>query len=466
MDRIKNNKIIKLISPFIKNKQAFIVGGFIRDLIMGINSPDIDLIICDNDVKNFSMELAKKINAHFIELDNENFIYRIVLDDKINYIDITKPIENDFEKDILRRDLTINAIAYDINNEKIIDLTNGIKDIQNGIIKGISNKNFLDDPLRFLRIFRFAAKTGFSISSDLIELTKKFHHLINKCAKERINNELMKMFEGKYIDTALLKMEETGLLTEIFPIYNEVKKIPPNTHHHLDLIHHLIETTKQIQMLYETSSEEVKKHLETIAYGGIKQIAYLKLSGFLHDIGKPYCWTIDKETNRHRFINHDEIGADLCVPILRDLKFSKKQIDYIKTLIKYHIYPSSMMCAKDVNEKAYYRFYRKMKDKVIDVIILAMADRLSAKGEQVTKEMIENNINLLTFLLNNYIKIKETLKPLPKLIDGNEIMEILSIKQSPILGKIINSLKEAQISGEIKTKEEAVFFVKKFNPQI
>lgn len=456
---IENDAVIKLIKPYINNVEAYVVGGFVRDVLMNKQSPDRDLILCNCDVEEFSRELADKLNAHFIELDPVNKIYRIVLENKVDYIDITTPIENDFEKDIKRRDLTINAIAYDLKNSKFIDLVEGIDDIKNKKIKGISEKNFEDDPLRLLRIFRFYAKTGFEIDESLIEISKKLHKKINEPAKERITVELLKMFEGKFCDLALLKLDECGLLEEIFPIYKEVKKIPPNSHHHLDLIHHLIESVRQVQIFYENTTDEIKTHLETIKYGSVQELAFLKLATFLHDIGKPSCWTIEEDTGRHRFIKHDEIGSKLVIPILKDLKFSKKQIQYVQTLIKYHIYPSSLVSAEDVTDKAFMKFYRKMEGFVIDVIILAMADRLSARGEKITEEIVNKNISALTKLLNDYLVLRKDIKPLEKLLDGRDIMEILKIKQSPKLGEIINALKEAQISGNVCTKQEAIDFV-------
>ncbi len=457
---IENDEIIKKIKPYLKEVQAYIVGGFVRDVFLGKLSPDRDLIICTENIELFAKNLSDVLNAYFIELDSENKIYRLVLEDKINYIDITCPIENNLEKDIKRRDLTINAVAYDINNSKFIDYTGGIKDIKNKIIKGISDKNFTDDPLRLLRIFRFHAKTGFEPDKHLTEITKKEYKNINLPAKERINTEIIKMFEGDYCSSALLKMDEAMLLEEIFPIYKEVKKIPPNSHHHLDLFHHLLETVNQLQIIYKNADEIIKLHLDKQDFGGVKRIAFLKLAGFLHDIGKPSCWTIEEDTGRHRFIKHDEIGSKLSVQILKDLKFSNKQIDYIKTLIKYHIYPSMLVSAPDANEKAFMKYYRKMNDCVIDNILLAMADRLSARGEKVTKEMVENNINNLTKLLNNYFEVRKDIKPLEKLLDGTDVMEILKIKQGPQIGEILNKLQEAQLNGLIRNKDEAVIFVR------
>lgn len=463
IQKIKNDVVLNRIKPYLKGIQAYVVGGYVRDILTEQDSPDRDIIVCIEDVEAFSKNLADKLDSHFIELDSENKIYRVVLSDKINYIDITKPVENDFEKDIKRRDLTVNAVAYDLNNDKFVDLVGGIDDIKNGKIRGISEKNFEDDPLRLLRVFRFFSKTGFEIVPELLMTVKRLSKRINEPAKERITVELLKMFEGKYCDKALLLLDECGLLHEIFPVFDEVKKIPPNSHHHLDLFHHSVETVRQIQLLYENSSEEVKAYLNEQKYGAVKELSFLKLSGFLHDIGKPSCWTIEEDTQRHRFIKHDEIGSNLVVPVLKDLKFSKKQIEYVKTLIKYHIYPSGMISSPDVTEKAVMKFYRKMDGYVIDVIILAMADRLSALGEKITEKIVSDNINALTNLLNNYLELRKDIKPLEKLLDGHEIMEILQINQGPQLGEIVKALNEAQISGIVNTKHEAVEFVKKLN---
>ena len=144
------------------------------------------------------------------------------------------------------------------------------------------------------------------------------------------------------------------------------------------------------------------------------------------------------------------------------MKFSKKQIAYIQKIIKNHIYPAGVVTSEDASEKARWRFYRKMQDETIDVIAVAYADRLSALGPEITEEVVNLNINGLKTLLEGYFVEKSKLGPLPKLLDGKEIMEILNLAPSVELGLIIKQLKEAQISSEVNTKEEAVAFIKQF----
>ena len=456
---------------FILSKidEGYLVGGSVRDALMGKSFVDRDIAI--KGAESFAKKLAEEFNATFIVLDPEYKIYRLVLEDKTNYLDISEIQGVNIEDDLSRRDFAMNAIAIDLSSGEIIDPYNGQKDIENKVIRHIKDSNFEEDPLRILRAFRFMSTTGFDLSEEVKSCIEKYKHLLFNPAKERINYELMKLFgggkcsrgksNGGKCSEALLCMDEFGILEELFPQVKEMKKVPPNTHHHLDLFHHVVETVRNIDELYENAPDEVKSHLDRVDFGGFPRLNHIKLAGFLHDIGKFSTWTIE-DTGRHRFIKHDDVGAKMCVPFLKDMKFSKKQIDYISLMIKNHIYPSNVIVAPDLSEKVMMRYLRKMGENVVDNIILAKADRLSARGEDITEAMVKENLDGLDKLLNFYFDKKDSMKPLPKLLDGLEIIQIKNIKQGPILGEIIDALKEAQISGDVNTKEDAVEFVKNY----
>ncbi len=459
VEKIKNDAIVSLIKTHANNAEIYLVGGILRDFYLGKENFDKDMIVDKVNAEEFAKSLAKAINATFIPLNEENKIYRLIMKDKINCIDIAALSGDSIEDDLKRRDLTINAIALNLKTLELIDITGGINDLKSKKIRHISEQNFIDDPLRLLRIYRFQAALGFELDNDLIKIITRHAAKIKEPAVERVNYELLKLFAGDFSAKTLINMDETGLLSEILPISQELKKVPPNLHHHLDLFSHSVETVKQIQDIYEKSSPEVRSHLEKKDFGGATRLAHLKLAGFLHDIGKPSTWTIEEDTGKHRFIKHDDVGSKMGLKILKTAKFSKKQNDYISKMIKFHIYPSHVLGAPEITDKIYMRFIRKMGNEVIDVITLAMADRLSAQGVEITPKIVEKNINNLKSLLNYYLEVKESLKPLPKLISGEEIMELLNIKPSKELGNIIKSLKDAQLSGEITTKEEAIAFL-------
>lgn len=460
-DKIKNDKLLNTIKLFSPTTDILLVGGCIRDFYLGKENFDKDLIILNKDAKEFSTSLAKYLDATFIELDDENKIYRLVLRDKTTYLDITNPIENSLTKDLHRRDFTINAIAVNISSLEIFDLFDGLNDLQSKTIKLISEQNILDDPLRILRAFRFQANLNFSISNNSFELLKKHSKLINQPSKERITFELLKLFSGNNFYEAIEHMDKANVLCEIIPFMTAVKKVPPNSHHHLSLFYHSLSVSKVIQDLYEKSSLEIKSHLDKTDFGGFSRLTHLKLAGFLHDIGKFSTWTIEDSTGRHRFFKHEDVGAKMSIPYLKSMKFSKKQVEYISTMIKNHLYPSQVISMPEVSEKAYLKYIRKMNDNVIDNILLAQADRLSARGKAITDAIVEANISGLNHLLEFYLTIKPTLKPLPKLLSGEEIMAITGLNPCEELGVIIAELQEAQLNNDILTKEDAIEFIKK-----
>ncbi|MDD3419107.1 MAG: HD domain-containing protein, partial [Candidatus Gastranaerophilales bacterium] len=402
-----------------------------------------------------------KVKGHFVLLDSINEIARVVMPDKKNFVDFAKCVGKTIEEDLSRRDFSINAMGCDIQNGTVIDIFDGQKDLQNKILKVFDEKNLTDDPLRVLRAYRFASKYNLTIESKTQEMLQKHSHLLNQnnTAKERIQIEFLKLLEGAKSAEILQMMKDNEFLYEIFAELKEQETIPKNSHHHLDLIDHSIETVRQLEVFINTEPKWVQEHMHKDFILGISRLAFLKLATLLHDIGKPQTWEIEADTGRHRFIRHDEIGADFAKKILKKLKYSNNQTKYISKLIKHHIYPSHLL-RSEVTEKAILRMFRRLEDETIDVILLAKADRLSAKGEEITDEIIQKNIQGLELLLEKYKTAKETMKPIEKLLSGEEIMELLEIKEGKDLGKIIKELKEAQLSGDINTKTEALEFVK------
>lgn len=439
---ILSDTIISEFSQIFSKYNVFLVGGYIRDLFFKKVSPDRDLVILDAQAKILADEITEKSGGTCVLLDEINQIYRVVLPDKINYFDISNALNNNLFDDAKRRDFTLNSVFFNLNSGEILDPFNGLDDIKNKIIKTADLNNLSDDSLRLLRALRFSSTLNFKIDKEILDFISKNYSKINNVAAERVNYELIKMFEGDFVVENLRLAHKLGLLSEIFPFIKKVEKIPENTHHHLPLLEHSFETINNLQMKDST------------------MWPFLKIAALMHDIGKPEVWTIEPETSRHRFIGHDIAGENLAIEELKRLKFSRKQIDFISKMVLHHIYPSALMHQQEKSDKALIRFVRKLDPYVPEVIDLARADRLSAQGPAISKEKVEENLKNLDTLLKFYEQIKPKLVNLPKLLDGNEIMQLLNIGPQKRLGEIIVQLNEAQLEGLVNNKEQAIEFVK------
>lgn len=458
-----NKKLLELCT---EGTELFLVGGYIRDFLLLLPFCfDMDYTVKGEPAINFARKAKKAFDGHFVLLDEVHDIARVVLPDKKNTLDFAGCVGQDILKDLNNRDFTINAIACKIekNKAELIDPLNGIKDLEKKTIRAISEKNIIDDPLRVLRAYRHAAQLGFSIEPETLKLIEKHKSLITMVSIERVTQELIKLLESDFAGENLDLMEKSGFLDEIFPELVIQRTVPPNLHHHLGLLEHSVESIKSLEQEIKNFPDWAKEHIYREFSSGIKAISLLKLASLLHDIGKPPTWQIDEE-GRHRFIKHEEIGAEMVSDVLKRLKFSKSTIKYIAKLIKYHMYPSQLLNegVENLSEKAMMRMFRRIGEDMPELILLAMADRLSARGPEITDEIVNENIQGLYFLLEKYRQSQEEVKEIPKLIDGNEVMELLNISPSPTLGKIMKDLHEAQISGDVNTREEALEFIKSY----
>jgi len=464
IQNIQNEAINKiLVSLCSKSSELYIVGGYIRDLLINRPCYDRDYAVIGKSAIDLAKKAADYFNGYFVLLDENFDIARVVLPDKKNTLDFAGCVNQNIQDDLKRRDYTINSIAYRIDGSEsgLIDPFNGISDLKNKIVRAISEENLVNDPLRLLRAYRFASQLGFEIDKSTLNYTKTHKSKISLVSVERINTELIKLLEGQHAAHNLYLMKESGLLYEILPEMTVQENIPPNLHHHLKLIDHSIEVVRQIEVNIPDMPEWFKERLNSEIVPNIKILSLLKFAGLLHDLGKPSTWQID-ELGRHRFIKHEEVGAELAVGLLKRIKLSKNSIKYITGLIKYHLYPSQLLKNKEeMSEKAVLRMFRKIGKPTPEEIILAMADRLSAKGPEISEDIISENIKGLYWLLEKYKESIEKVE-IPKLISGHEIMEILGLSKGPEVGRIVKSLHEAQISGDINSREEAIGFVKGF----
>ncbi|MDY6953975.1 MAG: hypothetical protein SWE60_20925, partial [Thermodesulfobacteriota bacterium] len=226
---------------------VYLVGGSVRDQILGRPSKDYDFAV-PGDARTFAEEVASRMGARVIEIGKDNrSVYRVVSGKEI--LDFS-PLEGEgIEKDLRRRDFTINAMAYDLQSESLIDPVNGLDDIRSKTIRLISEKAVLEDPVRLVRAFRFAAVLGFTIAPDTAAAISRYGGLITRSAKERIRAEAMTMMEAERSFPSLREMDRAGLLGKIIPELEPCRGCHQNAIHGRDVFEHAMATYEEMESI-------------------------------------------------------------------------------------------------------------------------------------------------------------------------------------------------------------------------
>lgn len=456
-----------------QNFETYIIGGFVRDLVLGKTSKDIDFVIVGEDQIKLSEELASKFNGKSILLDKETKTVRLVIfeDDCKNYsFDFTGVESTSLEEDFKRRDFTINALAINLKNRsEVIDKFGGLVDLKEKKIKPISLKNLTDDPLRFLRAFRFASAISGEIDEKILEYIKlNLSSFNDSVAIERVMVEFWKILDNKDSYKYIKQCSEVGLLEKIFPELTPCKKVPENDFHHLGLYDHsihLLETYESnFSKIPDWAKEELRKPFGDAASPTNNAIA--KFGSIFHDVGKPDTWEIKKVDGgeKHTFIGHDKLGAEITKKLCERLKLSNAISKTSASLVRYHLRPFQLsQHGAQITNRALFRFFRDVGDDMPLLLILALADHHATLGPKATKEHVEGGEILILSLFDEYKKHKEKEEEKakrPKLLNGNDVMEITGLSASPKLGDLMKGLDEAISIGEIQTKEEAVSWIK------
>jgi putative nucleotidyltransferase with HDIG domain len=460
-----------------KNYLAYVVGGFVRDWLLGRKTDDIDIAV-KGDALSVAQEVARALDGKYVLLDEINKIARVVITSERHWhLDFTS-FSNDIQDDLTRRDFTIDALAVDLQalvsgSPQLIDPYSGKSDLKRRLVRAVSQRIFTEDAARLLRAVRLAAELGFKIAPGTESLVRKDCQLARLVPGERLREELVRILTLTGSALSVRYLDKLGLLTAIIPELQELKGAKQPKEHHWDVFNHSVETVATAEFLLRESpwkyggedlltvtpwSEEISRHFDEEVSSGSNRRLLVKLGALMHDIAKPATRTVD-ETGRTRFLGHPKEGAAIAVAVLERLRFSGREIRLVENLICHHLRPAQMANNGLPTSRAIYRYFRDTEDAGIDILFLALADYLATHGPKLDiEEWKQHNLLISYILAENY---KQVTKVLPvKLIDGHDLMDIFGLRPGRLLGELLSEVREAQAAEELHTKDEALKLVR------
>jgi poly(A) polymerase len=467
-----------------RNIESYVVGGFVRDVLLGRDTADIDLAVAQ-DALNIAPEVATALGGKYVLLDRVNRVGRVILVDK----EATSPkfqLELDFstftgsiEQDLARRDFTIDAMAVNLSHFgkgfsdiQLIDPLNGLDDLRHGIIRVVAETVFASDAARLLRAVRLAAELGFSIDKKTEALIRHYSPLLTEVAGERVREELLRLLAVPGAGQFLTYLDELGLLAALFPELVETKGVEQPKEHFWNVFEHSLKTVVAVDFLlrrgvWEYANEEVlanvpwsavlAQHFGQEVSSGSNRMLLLKLAALLHDISKPQTKTLD--AGRMRFLGHAKEGAVIAANMLERLRFSSKEVKLVETEINYHLRPVQMSQEGLPTHRAIYRYFRDAGEAGIDILFLSLADHLATRGPNLDLASFKEHARLVDYVIGQHFEQENIVHP-SKLVDGYDIINIFSMSPGPEVGELLEAVREAQASGEVTTREQALSFIK------
>ncbi len=463
--------------------EIYLVGGFVRDVLLGRSTVDVDVAVGKNAIEVAS-ELAEALGGKYVLLDETNRIARVVLGSgspsprREWYIDLST-ISDDIQHDLLRRDFTIDAMAVDLRSLirdpqpfEIIDPTNGRSDLKRKVIRVVSESTFEADPARLLRAVRLAADLDFKIAAKTQAMIRRSCQLIKQVAGERIREELLRILATHQAGKSIRHLDELGLLTAVIPELEPARGFEQPKEHHWDVLNHSLETVRAVEFLLGQNrweyaskkileamprSEKLSQHFTTEVGSGSTHASLLKLAALLHDIAKPQTKIIAEE--RMRFFGHTDQGADVVAKVLERLRFSNKEIKLVEVMVRSHMRPTQMSHEGLPTRRAVYRYFRDTGTAGIDVLYLSLTDHLAARGPDLDVEQWKGQAEVADTLLAGYFHQESEAAP-SKLIDGHDLINLLGLKPGPQIREILEAVQESQAAGELTTRDEALSYVK------
>jgi len=515
LDNDAARDFLRQLAAFFRERgvDAYIVGGTVRDWLLGRSSQDLDLAVA-GDALNLTRALADELDAAYVPLDIERATARAVLrqterarhvgarqgGEQVGlrmvrqsalprpyayaYIDVAQLRGNTLGGDLAARDFTVNAMAISLEDAaaghlQVVDLLNGQQDLHAGRLRATSASAFRDDPLRMLRAFRLAAELNFSIDPETQAWIADQAGAITRPAPERLRDELVRLLARSQTVDYLRLMDGLGLLEPLFPELVAGKGLAQPSMHEWDMFEHSLAVVERSDRLLgvlglpsfelpalAAAIEEVRNclapfaadlraHLLAELVGGRRRFVLLKLLALLHDVGKAETQSVDEAGNVH-FYGHEQVGADMVVAILRRFHFGAREVQIGRTVTRHHLRPLWLAGADKVTNRSIYRFFRDTRETGLDVILLSLADGLARGDGPPAAATWPTQLDITTTLLNAWFERREQIVEPPPLVRGSDLMAAFELEPGRIVGELLEAIREAQAMGHVATREEAL----------
>lgn len=450
----EEKELFKLIGDAAASIQvpAYLVGGYVRDRILGIDAKgDVD-IVCVGDGLLLAQKVAAKLpgqpQVHLFQrfgtamIKSDQWELEFVGARKESYTEHSrKPTVSpgSLEDDQNRRDFTINAMAMSLQKDdfgKIIDPFDGLKDlVEKRIVTPLDPvKTFSDDPLRMMRAIRFATQLGFQIEAITYKGIRDNAHRLDIISKERIAQELQKIILAPQPSVGFVLLSKTHLLKRFFPEMEKLRGVEViNGVGHKDNFYHTLEVL-----------DNISKNTSNV---------WLRWSAILHDIAKPVTKRFEKD-NGWTFHGHEAVGARWVPKIFKRLRLPLDQkMKYVQKLVRLHLRPISLT-KEDITDTAVRRLLFEAGDDIDDLMILCEAD-ITSKNPKRVKRYLNNYERLRDKIVE--VEEKDRLRNWQPPIDGEEIMSTFNIRPSKEVGIIKTAIREAILDGDIPNDHASAY---------
>ncbi|MBT3336380.1 MAG: HD domain-containing protein [Anaerolineae bacterium] len=491
---VKSSLLPAIVDALPQDQPLYLIGGAVRDALLGQVSHDLDFGLpprkgaVDNALK-VARRIANKIGAAYYPLDSERGAARLVLiheDGTRDILDFAAFRGDDLETDLRGRDFTLNAIALDVRTQQLFDPLNGANDLRAKTLRACSPTSLSDDPIRVLRAIRLAASYGFRILPETRQAMKAAIPALSKTSAERRRDELFRILEGKQPATAIRALEMLGVLPEVFPELPALKDVAQPSPHVDDVWAHTLNTLRHLENILSALSPEYDSSKASEFYNGLLVLrlgryreqfdahfadgltadrsifGLLFFAALYHDVAKPLK-SETGEDGRIRFWGHDAEGAEMAADRMRSLHLSNDETDRVKRVIGNHMRIHSMTNRflderKQPSRRAIYRFFRDTREAGVDLVLLSLADLRATYEHTLPESLWKAELDVCRILLENlWEHPAEVVKP-PSFLNGHEVMQAFELSPSPLVGALLEAIREAQAMGDVSDKDEALVF--------